>query len=97
MIANSSTFHTHPESHRDLFCLSHALIQHASTSLAIIFGRVDSGIIWFLRNGANAASVSVQALSAVQALMLAVIALKHPAKECWTLCVLRGMNGVNNP
>ena len=30
----------------------------------------------------NAASVSVQAVSAVQALMLAVVALKQPAIEC---------------
>ena len=33
-------------------------------------------------NGANAAPVSVQALSAVQALMLAVVALKQPTIEC---------------
>ena len=33
-------------------------------------------------NGANAASVSVQALSALQALMLAVVALKQPAIDC---------------
>ena len=33
-------------------------------------------------NGANAAPVSVQALSAVQALMLALVALKQPAIDC---------------
>ena len=46
---------------------------------------------------ASAAPVSVQALSAVQALMLAVVALKQPAKYSSTLCLSRGMNGVNNP
>ena len=48
-------------------------------------------------NSANAARVTVQALSAVQALMLAVVALKQPIIECLTLCVSRGMNGGNNP
>ena len=33
-------------------------------------------------NGANAAPVSVQALSAVQVLMLVVVALKQPAIKC---------------
>ena len=49
--ANSSTFHPPSgKGHRDLFCLLHALIQHASTSLAIIFRRIDSGVPWFLRS-----------------------------------------------
>ena len=84
MIANSSTFSPPSgEGHRDLFCLSHAL-QHASSSLAIIFGRIEKWctLVPLFDNGANAASVSVQALSAVQALMLAVVALKQPAIEC---------------
>ena len=79
MIANSST----DEGHRDLFCLSHAL-KHASTSLAIIFGQIVKWrtLVLLFNNGANAAFVSVQALSAVQVLMLAVVALKQPAIEC---------------
>ena len=44
-------------------------------------------------NGANAAPVAVQALSAVQALMLADVAFKQPTIECWTLCVSLGMTG----
>ena len=81
-----------------MFCLSHAL-QHASTSLAIIFGRIEKlrTLVPLFDNGADAASVSVQALSAVQVLMLPVVALKQPAITCWTLCFLRGMNKVINP
>ena len=95
MIANSSTFHPHPWRVTGiyLFCLSHAL-QHASTSLSKIFGPIEKWctLVHLFDNGANAASVSVQALAAVQALMLAVVALKQTAIECQTLCVLRGMN-----
>ena len=67
MIANGSTFHPPSgEGHRDLFCLSRALIQHAFTSLAIIFGRIEwRTLVPPFDNGANKASVSVQALSAV--------------------------------
>ena len=43
--------------------------------------RADCRVLPFA-NGANAAPVSVPALSAVQALMLAVVALKQPAIEC---------------
>ena len=83
------------EGHRDLLRLSPAL-QHgteppvnsnhpreaaASTSLAIILGRIVSGVPKF-DSGANAAPVSVQALSAMQALMLAVVAWKQSAIEC---------------
>ena len=50
-----------------------------------------------VNNGANAAPVAVQALSAVQALMLAAVAFKQPTKECWTLWVSLWMTGVINP
>ena len=39
-------------------------------------------------NSADAALVSVHTLSAGQALMLAVVALKQPAIECYTLCLM---------
>ena len=55
----------------------------ASTCLAIILGLIARCVHWFLRSTtvltvANAALVPVQVLSAVQALMLAVVALKQP-------------------
>ena len=99
MIASSSTFRPHPaKGHRDLFRLLHAVmhgtealvyINHpreaaASTSLAIIFGRIALGVPWFFLSTA----VLMQPLYQCRycqcsvTMMLAVVALKQPAIEC---------------
>ena len=96
MIASSSTFRPpSAEGHRGLFRMLRALLHGTealdynndprgtatSTRLAIIFGRI---LVQPFNSGATAALVSVLALPAEQALMLAVIALKQPAIMCFT-------------
>ena len=53
-----------------------------------------SALVPPLNSGANAVLISLQALSAVQALMSAVVAMKQQTIVCYTLCVSREMNGV---
>ena len=75
MIASSSTFCPHPgRVIRDLFCQLHAVwhgtealvySNHsreaaASSYLAIIFGRIASGVPWFLRSSAVLLQLSYQ-------------------------------------
>ena len=84
MIANSSTFTPirggSQGSVLSVACSNAACIHESGHDL-----RADCQcrtLIHPFDNGANAASVSVQALSAVQALMLDVVVLKQPAIEC---------------
>ena len=68
-----------------------------STSLVIIFGQIASDVPWFLHSTAvpmYIAPISLQTLPVqcryyvVQAMMLAVVALKQPAIECMTVCFI---------
>ena len=72
------------EGHRDLFCLSHASCFTAYLHESCHNLRADGQwrtLVPSFDNGANAVYILEQALSAVQALMLAVVALKQPAIE----------------
>ena len=101
MITISSTFCPHPERViRDLFRLLHAVLHGmealvysnhprgaaASSYLAIIFGRIDNGIPWFLRSTAVPMQLSHQCRR--------WCSLKYPAIECLTLGLSHGMNEV---
>ena len=74
MIASSSTFHPHPGRVTGICFVCRMLYLRADCQWRTLAPLFD--------NGANAAPVSVPVLSAVQALMLAVVALKQPAIEC---------------
>ena len=83
IIAKSSTFYPHPERVTGICfvcpCFT-ACLHEFSHNL-----RADCQwctLVPPFDNGANAATLSVQALSAGQALVLAVVALKRPAIEC---------------
>ena len=89
---------------RDLFCLlnaerrgTEALVYRnhpreatASASLAIIFGRIASGVAWFL----GSTAVPMQLPHQCKYLCWLWQSLKLPAIGCLTLCVSGGINGV---